>query len=173
MPGMTEEIARLLPTLGSVEDDTVGRILDEKTFDLARWELMGRAKMLGEETDWEHAPELNSEVLRAIYEDGAAHRGKPFTIPVSINLDTYSVRVDDNPLRIDRMTVGWIGNNNWNSPVRTIKWIGPFTRRDLMRVSYEDGHRYVKAKGYFFRNFVFPNSNEQPIRAPVFVLYEL
>ncbi|MEM1449554.1 MAG: hypothetical protein AAF957_25600 [Planctomycetota bacterium] len=172
-PELTEEIARLLPTLGSVVDDSVGKIIPEGDFELAQWELMGRASLLGEETDWESVPELDSETLRAIYENGDAYRGKPFKLPVSVNMDTYSVRVDDNPLRLDRMTIGWVGNNNWKGPVKTIKWLGPFTRQDMLRMEQDDQHRYLTGKGYFFRNHVFDNAQSQPIRAPVFVMHSI
>ncbi|MEM9383199.1 MAG: hypothetical protein AAGB93_24840, partial [Planctomycetota bacterium] len=172
-PALTVEIARLLPTLGSVVDDSVGNIVPEGEFELAQWELMGRALLLGEETDWESAPELDTETLRAIYEDGDAFRGKPFRLPVSVNMDAYSVRKEDNPLRLDRATIGWVGNNNWKGPVKTIKWIGPFTRREWIRTEQDDQHRYLTGKGYFFRNHVFDNAQSQPIRAPVFVMHEI
>ncbi|MEM6674982.1 MAG: hypothetical protein AAF726_19190 [Planctomycetota bacterium] len=170
-PEMTEDIARLLPTLEDVVDDELGDVHDPDEFEMARWELMGKAKLLGSEVDWETVPELDDDTLRAIYEDGSAYRGQAYRIPVSINMDTYSIRVDDNPLRLDRVTTGWIGNATWKGPAKTIKWVGPFTRRDMLRGdSLSNENRYVRANGYFFRNHLFQNRDGEPRRAPVFVL---
>ena len=167
---MTPEAARLAAALPAVEDDGIGQIFEPAEFEQAFWELMGRAQLLGEEVDWDAAPELDTETLAAIYEDGESHRGRPFRVPVSINMDTYSRRIDDNPLRIDRQTEGWIGNSTWKGSVKTIKWFAPFTRQDMLREGLDDDHRYVVGKGYFFRNHVFMNKDGQPIRAPIFVM---
>ncbi len=175
---ITEEWSRaLLLGLDSVIDDEVSRTFEKDAFDLQQWGLMAYAKLKGGETDWDAAAELNQETLTRIYEDGAEYRGTPFRIPVSINLDTYSTTVEDNVLRLDRVTRGWIGNNNWKGAVKTIKWVGPFVRRDLQREpglkGADDAHRYVEAKGYFFRNILFTNKSGEPRRSPVFVLHDL
>jgi|GEM_PF-1705387 len=174
----TEEWAQaLLLGLDSVIDDEVSRTFEKDAFDLQQWGLMAYAQMKGAETDWDTAAELDQEALSQIYEDGDGFRGTPFRIPVSINLDTYSTSVEDNPLRLDRVTQGWIGNNNWKGAVKTIKWVGPFVRRDLLRTKglegADDPHRYVQAKGYFFRNILFSNKSGEPRRSPVFVLHDL
>ena len=176
-PAITEDLARALLTLETVRDDEIAMTFDESTFDLQQWELMAFAKMVGDETDWEAAKELDQAALTQIYENGEEYRGVPFRVPVSINLDTFSRTVNDNPLRLDRVTEGWIGNNNWKGSVKTIKWIGPFARRDLLRTKglkgAEDAHRYVEAKGYFFRNILYTNLAGEPRRSPVFVLHDL
>ena len=172
-PPITEELARALLTLEMVQDDEIAMTFEEDAFELQRWELMAYADMVGAETDWEAAPELDQAALSGIYERGAEFRGAPFRIPVSINLDTYSREVRDNPLRMDRVTEGWIGNNNWKGAVKTIKWVGPFVRQDLLRKEIDDAHRYVQARGYFFRNILFKNKAGEPRRSPVFVLHEL
>ncbi len=175
---ITEEWSRaLLLGLDTVIDDEVARTFEKDAFDLQQWGLMAYAKLKGGETDWDAAAELDQEALTQIYESGEDFRGTPFRIPVSINLDTYSTIVEDNPLRLDRVTRGWIGNNNWKGAVKTIKWVGPFVRRDLVREQglkgADDAHRYVEAKGYFFRNILFTNKLGEPRRSPVFVLHEL
>lgn len=167
---MTEDLARRAPALAAVADDGIGEIYQPAEFEDAFWQLMGRAKELEAETDWETAPELNTETLAQLYEDGASFRGQPFRVPVSINMDTYSRRIDDNPLRLDRQTEGWIGNSTWKGSVKTVKWFGPFTRQDMLRETFVDDHRYVVGNGYFFRNHVFMNKEGQPIRAPIFVM---
>lgn len=170
---MTEEVARLAPALEGVKDDSVGAAHDPDSFDDALWQLMGRAKLLGDTVDWDTVPELDTAILNEIHADGTAFRGKPFRVPVSINLDTFSRRANDNPLRLDRSTVGWIGNNNWIGAVKTIKWHGPFTRQDMVREEYTDQHRYVTAKGYFLRNHVFTGEKGQPARSPIFVMHSV
>ncbi len=172
-PPMTEDIARLMPSLPAVRDDTTGAVFEDDVFEYALWELMGHAKLVGDEVDWASVPELDGPTLAQMYENGDEYRGRPYRFPVSINLDTYSLRAGDNPLRLERFTEGWVGNNRWKDPVPTVKWIGPFERRDLVREDYGDDHRYVTATGFFFRNHVFDRSNGQPGKAPIFVLHSL
>ena len=169
-PKLSAEIARLAPTLGEVRDDSIGTVFEPGTFEFAQWELMGRAALLGEETDWDAAPELDSEVLRQIFEDGESYRGKPFRLPVCVNLEGNSYGAPDNPLRIDRYSDGWIGNIGWKKPASVIRWIGPFDRKDLLRSQLDDDNRYVTARGYFFRNEVYTTSAGVPGRTPVFVM---
>ncbi len=172
-PPMTAELAAATPNLAAVVDDSVGDIRPESTYADAKWELMGKALMLGDATDWDAAPEVNAEILRDIFENGDAYRGKPFRFPVSINMDGNSLSAGDNPLRIEDYSDGWIGNSVWKKPVPLIHWLGPFGRTDLFRGSLVDDNRYVTAKGYFFRNEVYSRALGEPARAPVFIMHSV
>lgn len=168
---MTPELAEQAPALADVIDDSLSEIHENREFREAFWQLMGRAKLLGPEVNWDEVPELNSDLLTSIHKNGEAFRGQPFKVPVSVNVDTYSIQVGDNPLRLDRQTEGWISNSTWKGSVKTIKWIGPFTRQDMLRRTLmNDDRRYMTARGYFFRNHGFENNLGQPARAPIFVM---
>ncbi|QDV04954.1 hypothetical protein Poly30_04490 [Planctomycetes bacterium Poly30] len=172
-PKMSEEIARETPSLEAVVDDTIGDVRDKSEFAQAKWELMGKALMVGDDTDWDAAPELDSEMLRAIYDDGDAYRGKPFRVPVSINMDANALGAGDNPLRIEDYTDGWIGNILWKKPAHVVHWQGPFKRTDMLRGAMDDANRYVMAKGYFFRNEVYTTSQGEPARTPLFIMHSV
>lgn len=170
---MDKEVAREMPSLSAVMDDSIGEIHDKSEFAQAQWELMGHALMHGDNVDWEAAPELTSELLRAVYDDGDAFRGKPMRVPVSINMDANALGAGDNALRIEDYTDGWIGNILWKKPAHVVHWYGPFKRTDLLRDTLVDQNRYVTAKGFFFRNEVYTTSQGEPARTPLFVMHSV
>ncbi len=170
---MEETVALEMPSLGAVVDDSIGEIHEKAEFAQAQWELMGHALMHGDDADWENAPEITSELLREMYDDGASFRGKPFRIPVSINMDANALGAGDNALRIEDFTDGWIGNILWKKPAHVIHWLGPFKRTDLLRDTLVDKNRYVMAKGYFFRNEVYTTSAGEPARTPLFIMHSV
>ena len=92
---------------------------------------------------------------------------------MSVNLDTFSRSIGDNPLGLERITEGWIGNMTWKGSVKAIRWFAPFERSGMLRKKIGDDHRYVTARGFFFRNHVYDNAKGQPARAPIFVLSDL
>ena len=170
---MAEDTALEMPSLSAVLDDSIGEIHKKTDFAGAQWELMGHALMHGDKLNWEEVPELTSEVLREIYDDGSTYRGKPFRVPVSINLDANALGAGDNALRIEDYTDGWIGNILWKKPAHVVHWYGPFKRADLLRDTLVDENRYVMAKGYFFRNEVYTTSQGEPARTPLFVMHSV
>ena len=170
---MEPAIALEMPHLSAVLDDSIGEIHDKTDFAEAQWELMGHALMHGDELNWDEVPELTSEKLRELYDDGAAHRGEPFRVPVSINMDANALGAGDNALRIDDYTDGWIGNILWKKPAHVVHWYGPFKRTDLLRDTLVDENRYVMAKGYFFRNEVYVTSQDEPARTPLFIMHSV
>ena len=170
---MDEDVALQMPNLSAVLDDSIGEIHDKTDFAEAQWELMGHALMHGDDLDWEAVPEITSEMLRSMYDDGASYRGKPFRIPVSINMDANALGAGDNPLRIEDYTDGWIGNILWKKPAHVVHWYGPFKRTDLLRDTLVDENRYVMAQGYFFRNEVYTTSQGEPARTPLFIMHSV
>ncbi|MEO1699051.1 MAG: hypothetical protein AAFU73_17290 [Planctomycetota bacterium] len=170
-PPVSDDAALLTPALASVVDDSIDDVLPESDFDEAYWQLMAKAQRMAETVDWDTAPELSSELLKQLFENGDELRGAAVRIPVSINMDTYSKSIDDNPLGLERITEGWIGNMTWLGPVKMIRWRGPFERSDMVRTpSTDDPQRYVTGRGFFFRNHVYKKADGQPARAPEFVL---
>lgn len=121
--------------------------------------------------DWEEATELSNQALNGILQGGEAFRGIPFRIPVSGNLGSWTERADENGLRLDTMTHGWIGNFGWTGATGVIQWIAPFDEPELDQ--RYGGARLVTAKGYFFKNVYYLKQDQSPHRAPLFVLSEV
>tara|TARA_R110002126_G_scaffold28577_9_gene95351 strand:- start:5154 stop:6575 length:1422 start_codon:yes stop_codon:yes gene_type:complete len=157
------------PLVDALTDDRVGEI-GERPW-AAEFELMAKAKVEDDGIDWATVPELNTETINAILADGDAFRGKPFRMPVSINLDTRSLRVDENSSRLDRITESWIANQSWKSASPAIKISLPEDRPELGD-RYGEA-RYLEAELIFLRTFVFESESGSPGRAPWFVARKL
>jgi hypothetical protein len=167
-PPVDERVARAAPALEHVRDDELGELhgRDEEAF----WQLMARAKLLGEETDWSTAQEVDSALLARIFADGATYRGVPVRFPVSRNMGAWAESAPENPLGLDRLTLGFIGNVMWRTPVVVVQWLAPFDMPHLANWNDEEGAKYVEARGWFFRNEVYTKIGGEPGRAPLFVL---
>ena len=157
------------PLVDALTDDRVGEI-GERPW-AAEFELMAKAVVEDDGIDWATVPELNTETINAILADGDAYRGKPFRMPVSINLDTRSLRVDENSSRLDRITESWIANQSWKSASPAIKVSLPEDRPELGD-RYGEA-RYLEAELIFLRTFVFESESGSPGRAPWFVARKL
>jgi hypothetical protein len=153
------------PLVDALIDDRVGEV-GERPWE-AEFELMAKAKVEDDGIDWATVPELSTETINKILADGDAYRGKPFRMPVSINLDTRSLRVDENSSRIDRITESWVANQSWKSASPAIKISLPEDRPELGD-RYGEA-RYLEAELIFLRTFVFESESGSPGRAPWFV----
>lgn len=152
--------------IASVKDDELGDVTGEP-FD-ALWKLMAFAQQRADEIDWNDAPELNTATLNGLASSGDAFRAFPFRLPISQNMGTYTEAAGENPLRLDTVTRGWIGNFAWTGAVPVIQWIAPFDAPQL-------ADRYGKAKlltgrGFFLKNVYYEQNNRDPGRAPLFVM---
>ncbi len=163
----TEE---LRSRLARVTDDSISEGITRFEGDagLARWYLMGWARDVGEaETDWAAAPELDNAAMTELLKNGREFRGKPFRIPISRNLHTYTLDAGENPLRIDTETVGWIGNFMWHNRARLIHFGMPGAHRELEKA------RLVRGHGFFFKNVAYEDVNGVTRVVPYFVLSHL
>jgi len=167
-PPVDEATARAAPALERVRDDEVGELhgRDDEAF----WQLMARAKLLGTETDWSAAQEVDSALLARIFHDGAAYRGVPVRFPISRNMGAWAASAPENPLGLERLTLGWIGNVMWRTPVGVVQWLAPFDMPQLADWNNAQGAQFVEARGWFFRNEVYTKIGGEPGRAPLFVL---
>jgi hypothetical protein len=157
------------PHLDEVRDDTL-----EDSSGLpfeALWELLGRAKLASDEVDWDKAPTLSKEMLNQIFQDGQMHRGQPFVLPISRNMGSWVESVGENPLRLERVTTGWIGNFVWSGNVGLIQFMAPFEMPEV--VDRNGAARLLAGRGYFFKNKNYEDSRGQPGRVPYFVLESL
>lgn len=156
--------------LSRVRDDSISEGITgfEGDAALARWYLMGWAQGAGEtETDWESAPELDNAAMTELLKNPREWRGRPFRIPVSRNLHTYTLSAGENPLRVDTETVGWIGNFMWHNRARLIHFGMPGAHSELEQAKLVQGH------GFFFKNYAYEDVNGVTRIAPYFVLSHL
>jgi len=133
----------------------------------AQWALMAYARdLVPDAVDWESTPELNSELMREILRDGRAFRGQPMRFPVVRLQDAWVEDAGENPARIERVTVGWIGSWEWNQ-VGVVKFLMPFSARRLETATN------ITARGFFFRNHAYQTRNGSWIAAPLFVMHSV
>lgn len=164
-----DAMASLDETLASVEDDTLER-RSGLPFD-AKWRLLAHAEAPAPPVDWEAAPELDGEWIQRIFADGADFRGKPFRVGISRNMACWTETAGENPLRLDEITVGWIGNQYWKGQVPVIHFLLPAARPEL---SERDGAaRLVTARGFFFKNMSYEKPSGDLGRVPVFVMEDV
>ena len=168
------EITELRPDLfEEVEDaaffDPDGNLLPEEErlliqdapFD-ALWNLMAYARDLTEdEIDWDAAPELTNEVLRSWMLQPGASRLQPVRIPICRVQDGRVVRPGENPARIETITQGWLGHNDWRNVVR---FLSP-TPDDSVEIA-----DYAYGKGFFLHNFAYPSAAAGMRIAPLVVI---
>lgn len=162
-----EDIRQVLIT--QVADDQLGKVTGEPFDEM--WTLMTYASERAAEVNWEEAIELNTQSLSSLADDGAAFRAVPCTIPISRNMGSYTVRAKENPLRLERVTRGWIGNFAWTGSVPVIQWIGPFDKPDL--ADWKGGAKLLTARGFFLKNVYYEQKNGDPGRAPLFVMSDV
>jgi hypothetical protein len=157
--------------LAQITDDTInGGLtgLSGETFD-AQW-LMMDILLHGdqEETNWDEVPELDNETLVAIMTDGPAWRGAPLRMPIARSMDLWTSAPGENPARIDKVTMGWIGSWTWtNNKSAVIHYVMP---RDAEHLR---GARLVSARGYFIKNFAYETRDGNLRVAPYFVLTDI
>jgi hypothetical protein len=165
-----EEVDRdaIFSKLGQIRDDTIaGGItgLGGETYD-AQWLLMDSIVRLGDDgIDWAAAPELNDETLVGIMTEGAAWRGAPFRLPIARSMDLWTTAPGENPARVEKVTMGWIGSWTWvNNKSAVLHYIMPEDAGHLR------GCELVSAHGYFIKNFAYETRDGDLRVAPFFVL---
>ncbi|MEZ6014382.1 MAG: hypothetical protein R3F49_04660 [Planctomycetota bacterium] len=167
-PPIDAATARVAPALAEVVDDDVGDIHDRDQ--AALWQLMARAQMLADEVNWDDVPEVDSARLALIYGDGGLFRGTPVKFPISRNMGSWTETAPENPLGLNTVSKGWIGNVTWRPPVGVVQWIAPIDVPVLTEWNDPEQAQFVQARGWFFRNEVYTRASGEPGRAPLFVL---
>ena len=160
-----------LDALAKIRDDS----LEETTGipDDAKWELMARALaeaegLAPEPIDWSTVPLLDDQMVGEIFVNGEAHRGKPFRFEILRNLDGHTLAVDENPLRIEKLTEGWIASQTWKGPARAINYISPFDK-PVLSTRYGTA-KFVTGHGFFMKNRSYETKTGNLGRVPFFVL---
>ncbi len=165
-----EEIddAALFTKLAQITDDTIdGGLtgLGGETFD-AQWLLMDSiVRGEDEELDWEKAATLEDGSLVSLMTGGHEWRGAPFRIPIARNMDLWTSAPGENPARVDKITMGWIGSWTWtNNKSAVLHYVMPFDAEHLR------GAKLISARGYFIKNFAYETRDGNLRVAPFFVL---
>jgi len=164
---------------GPISTDALAEIQDdnlERTTGLpetAQWQLMARALAEAQGTatdpiDWESVPLLDDQTVSEVFTDGDAHRGKPFRFEVLRNLDGRTKAAGENPLRIDRITTGWIASQTWKGSAHMIHYLSPFDK-PVLSTRYGEA-TYVAGHGFFFKNMSYETHEGNLGRVPVFIL---
>lgn len=152
--------------IANVRDDELGDVSGEPFDEL--WKLMAFAQQRADEIDWDEAPEMRTATLNGVASSGDAFRAFPFRLPISQNMGTYTEAAGENPLRIERVTRGWIGNFAWTGAVPVIKWIAPFDAPEL--ADRYGAAKLLTGRGFFLKNVYYEQKNGDPGRAPLFVM---
>jgi hypothetical protein len=158
-----ETIANL-PALASVVDDSSGNEVGVPHD--ARWQMMARAAAPA--ADGPELLELTNETMVMLFQDGAAHRGQRFRLPISINMGTWVEKVPENPLRLPAITTGFVANATWKGSVPLLQFIAPFERPELQ--DRLGAAHYLTGTGYFLKNTLYEKRDGQPAIAPFFVM---
>ena len=103
-----------------------------------------------------------------LFGEGEPYRGMAVRLELSKNLDGWTERAGENPLRIERVTKGWIGNQTWKGQVPVIYYISPSEQEEL-HDRYGEA-RYLEGRGYFFKNYAYTKADGDLGRVPVFVM---
>ena len=161
----------LAAALEQVRDDTMADLtgLDGPAFS-ALWGLAVYADGAeADAIDWdsEEVFELDNMTMVDVLKDGAPYRGKPFRIPPSKNMGTWTESPGETPSRLDQVTTGWIGNWTWTNQAGVIKFIMPEARPELSDAEL------VTAKGFFLKVFSYEPRDGGIRQAPYFVLTEI
>lgn len=156
----------LAAKLALVADDTptTSTGMGRSVFD-AQWELMNyAASPAGAEIDWEGAHELDNLTMTDVLKNGKDYRGEPFRIPISQSMDIYTESGGENPLRLDQVTLGWLGNTTWVNQAGVIKFILPGGHSEL------ESAKLVVGRGFFLKNHNYQPRDGGVRQAPYFVM---
>ncbi|MFT7678076.1 MAG: hypothetical protein ACI8QC_002062 [Planctomycetota bacterium] len=158
------------PALVGLQDDNID-VHTGVPYD-AQWELMAKVTQDAGQIDWDNAPTLNALLLNQIFENGEAYRGKPFIVPISKNMDTRTVTMaDDNPLHMNAVSAGWIGNYAWKGQAGLVQWVGPFVDETLH--DWEGSAELISGRGLFLKNVLYEARDGNPGRVPYFVMQDI
>ncbi len=149
-----------LALLQNVQDDSIAGMHGVPFHEL--WQMMAYARDVPEgSVDWDSVPEFSNEILSRLAEDGAAFRGEPMRIPISVMMGVTVLRAPENPARIEEYSQGWIANQQWSRP---FQFRAPFPISNLER------NELLTARGFFFKNLAYESKDKGLQVAPVFVL---
>lgn len=166
---------RLLPppeldplVFADVVDDSVANGITGSPFQ-AYWELVAYVRNLdGSQVDWAAAPLLDREGMAELALNGAAFRAQPVRFPVCQVMDCYELAQPENPLRLERLSEGWLGNEYWFGSVQgLVKFASPRLGLGIRRGDH------ITARGFFLKHLAYETAEAGIGVAPFLVLYDV
>lgn len=150
-----------------VTDDSIANGISPPPFE-AYWELVAYVRALDPTTvDWESAPLLDRAGMSELALDGDAFRARPVRLPVCQVMDSYQLAQPENPLRVTRLTEGWLGSESWFQSVQgLVKFVSP--RLDLGLQRRDE----VTARAFFFKLQAYETAEKGIGVAPLVVLVD-
>lgn len=146
-----------------VADDGVTQISPQPF--RAYWRLVSYARHLEDgDVDWAAAPLLGTDNYADLREHGSAWRVRPVRIPASKLMDISNQAQQENPLRLEQLAEGWIGNWEWKSGPGLVRFVAPFTNETLKMGDV------IEARGFFLRHSAYTMRDGGLGIVPTFVL---
>ena len=146
-----------------VEDDDVTQITGQPFREY--WRLVSFAQHVQEgEVDWDAAPLLSAENYADLREHGSTWRVRAVRIPASKLMDISNQAQKENPLRLEKLTEGWIGNWDWKSGPGLVRFVAPFTNETLKMGDV------IEARGFFLKHSAYEMRDGGLGIVPTFVL---
>ncbi len=168
-------LRRSYPKLAPVTelDASVGMGVVDDTIDEAMglqpeeyWRLVSYVSNLSPDSvDWERAPLLDREFVAALAEKGENYRFRPVRIPPCTVLDIWSQAQGENPLRIERLTEGWLGLQTWIGPTNGVVYFStPAAPNGIKRGDL------VVANAFFYKHYAYETDRGALAIAPLLVV---
>jgi hypothetical protein len=164
-----EPVTSLSPELfAEVRDDSV---VEGKTGMpvVPYWSLVSYVQNLAPDAvDWDAVPLLDNTLINTIFRDGTQWRGVPVRIPECMVLGLWNEAQPENPLRLERMTLGWLGHQPWVGQAKLVHFVSPFVNTEIReRVDQ------VTARAFFFKNLAYEPSHGGAAITPYFVVHSM
>jgi len=131
------------------------------------WKLASYAQHLDESFDWSEATLLNAENYDDMRRNGASWRARPVRIPPSKLMDISNQAQKENPLRLEKMAEGWIGNWDWTSGTGLVRFVAPFANETLKMGDI------VEARGFFLKHSAYEMRDGGIGIVPTFVVHSI
>jgi hypothetical protein len=163
-----EPVLSLAPdSLGSVVDDTTDMALGMQHDEF--WRLVSYAANLpADAVDWSQARVLDRQAMSELSEAAAQFRGVPMRLPACQIMDVWTQTQGENPLRVARMSQGWLGLDQWIGPSNgLVRFLSPKVDLPLKRGDL------VTAHGFFFKHLAYEPAGAEVAVAPTFVLHSI
>jgi len=133
------------------------------------WSLVSYVQHLDPSTiDWDAAPLLDNELIGKVFSDGSDWRGVPVRIPVCMVLALWQEVQDENPLRMKKLTLGWLGHQPWVGQAKLVHFVSPFEFPAI-----EPRVDQATARAFFFKNLAYEPTGGGAAITPFFVVHSL
>jgi hypothetical protein len=74
----------------------------------------------------------------------------------------------ENPLRLEKMTLGWLGHQPWVGQAKLVHFVTPFVNTEIQQRVDQ-----VTARAFFFKNLAYEPKNGGAAITPFFVVHSM